>query len=647
VRFGARSKNQFKRVADIFGPSGALWDAGTPWWRSPRAVSVAAAIFGVAFTCLAWFAASERENRLALQQFEASAGDHLLVLQNGVDQYINDISAFRAAFQASEHGISRREFQSLSDLLFHEKNAIYATSWLPRVTRDERSAHELEGAREGLQGYSIKSVAPDGSLAPTMEASEYFPVFYSSKEPSDSFPYGLDNNDGGTRRRTLERARDTDRAAASQNIVLRRGEGNRNGFLVALPVYKPGLPHDTVEERRRNLSGFIQGVFQTGVMIESILASTITPTGLDLYFFAADAGADAAPLYFHPSRLRGGLAVPLSHAAIVQELHWSGKLRVADRGWTFITAPIPDQIGTANHLGSWGILLGGLAISGIVTAYLWSARRNAERLELGNKALRHVNDALDAANERLLAQNARFDTALNNMSQGLGFFDGAQRLIVCNRRLFEMYGLPLDRMVPGITLAEITDLRWEAGSVPAMGKEDYLEWRNSLAISDGPTDTTVQLVNGCIVRIRRQPTPDGGWVATHEDITEQRKAEMALAEARVKAERAQQDAQAAHARLVEAFEVVPEGIAMMDADDRLVRSRRGCGSRICFARALRPASMRTPKAGKKSGWPRGLPVTRCRRTGMNSSCRRVATSSSRSAEPRTAEASASASTSPR
>ena len=64
--------------------------------------------------------------------------------------------------------------------------------------------------------------------------------------------------------------------------------------------------------------------------------------------------------------------------------------------------------------------------------------------------------------------------------------------------------------------------------------------------------------------------PDGGWVATHEDITEQRMSEKALAEARVNAERAQQEAQAAHARLVEAFDVVPEGIAMMDADDRLV-----------------------------------------------------------------------------
>ena len=36
----------------------------------------------------------------------------------------------------------------------------------------------------------------------------------------------------------------------------------------------------------------------------------------------------------------------------------------------------------------------------------------------------------------------RFDSALNNMSHGLCFFDGEQRLIVCNRRYLDMYGLP-------------------------------------------------------------------------------------------------------------------------------------------------------------------------------------------------------------
>ena len=103
-----------------------------------------------------------------------------------------------------------------------------------------------------------------------------------------------------------------------------------------------------------------------------------------------------------------------------------------------------------------------------------------------------------------------------------------------------------------------------------MSADRYLGWRNSYALSDKSSDTTVELVDGRVIRIRRQPMPDGAWVATHEDITAQRRGEQALAEARAHAERAQQDAQAAHARLVEALEVVPEGIALMDADDRLV-----------------------------------------------------------------------------
>jgi CHASE1-domain containing sensor protein len=143
----------------------------------------------------------------------ARASDHLLALQNGIDQYINDISALRAAFQASEHGISRREFQSLSDDLFRNKPAIFGTSWAPRVARSERAAHELEAAREGLADYSIRTTGANGSLNRAQDADEYFPIFYSSRR--DFGAYGLDINDGGIRQRSLDRARSTGRPAAN------------------------------------------------------------------------------------------------------------------------------------------------------------------------------------------------------------------------------------------------------------------------------------------------------------------------------------------------------------------------------------------------------------------------------------------------
>ena len=122
------------------------------------------------------------------------------------------------------------------------------------------------------------------------------------------------------------------------------------------------------------------------------------------------------------------------------------------------------------------------------------------------------------------AERLRFETAIDNISQGLCFFDGQQRLIVCNRRYVEMYGLPLDLMRAGTTLGEIVDHRFKVGSFPDMSTDQYLAWRRSIAVSDKASDTVSELSNGRIFAIHHEPMPDGGWVATHEDITEARRA---------------------------------------------------------------------------------------------------------------------------
>jgi PAS domain S-box-containing protein len=166
---------------------------------------------------------------------------------------------------------------------------------------------------------------------------------------------------------------------------------------------------------------------------------------------------------------------------------------------------------------------------------------------------------------------ARFDTALNNMSQGLCFFDGLQRLIVSNRRYCEIYDLAPVDVRPGMSLRDIVDLRFKAGTAPAnMSQDDYLRWRISDDIINQESDSIAELANGRVVRIRHRPMPNGGWVATHEDITERHRTELALTEAKAGAERAEIAARAAHTRLVEALDVVSEGLAIYDSQDRLV-----------------------------------------------------------------------------
>jgi diguanylate cyclase (GGDEF)-like protein/PAS domain S-box-containing protein len=178
--------------------------------------------------------------------------------------------------------------------------------------------------------------------------------------------------------------------------------------------------------------------------------------------------------------------------------------------------------------------------------------------------------SLRRAAQKLQRQNLHFDVALNRMSQGLCFFDGKQRLIICNTRYLEMYDLVPGSVYPGMTLQQIVELRFQAGSSPHMTHREYLEWRTEVAEYNRAHDSIVELTNGKIFKICHRPMPDGGWVATHEDITEQHRNERALADARARADEAKQEAQAAHTRLVEAIEMVPHGLTLLDADDRFV-----------------------------------------------------------------------------
>lgn len=126
---------------------------------------------------------------------------------------------------------------------------------------------------------------------------------------------------------------------------------------------------------------------------------------------------------------------------------------------------------------------------------------------------------------RLEGTNQRFDMALSNMSQGLCFFSGTRKLIVANCRYSEIYDLPPNSIGPGTSLLEIVDLRIAAGSGPKMAASDYIDWRNTLQVSNIASDTVVELANGRMIAIHHRPMPDAGWVATHEDITERRRAE--------------------------------------------------------------------------------------------------------------------------
>jgi PAS domain S-box-containing protein len=138
--------------------------------------------------------------------------------------------------------------------------------------------------------------------------------------------------------------------------------------------------------------------------------------------------------------------------------------------------------------------------------------------------------------EQLREQSRRFDVALSNMSHGLCMFDGQQRLIVCNRRYAELYGLTEAQTQPGTMLRAILERRIAAGTDP-QDMKNYVNDRLSEVSSNKFYQVTHRLRDGRYVSIVHQPMPDGGWVGTHEDVTEMKRAETERAEALAEAQR--------------------------------------------------------------------------------------------------------------
>ena len=191
------------------------------------------------------------------------ADNQAIVLQSGISEYLDKLYSVRALFDSSQHAITRDEFESFSNSLIVNRTAILNLSWIPRVTHDERAAHELSAIRDGVPNYHIRAIGSDGSLPVAPERDEYFPKFYST-EARTSPAYGLDNNDGGAREQALAHIRDANVLSISPPLLLHIGNGDRRGFWAALPVYARGLPNATIDERRRNLIGYVQGVFKSG-----------------------------------------------------------------------------------------------------------------------------------------------------------------------------------------------------------------------------------------------------------------------------------------------------------------------------------------------------------------------------------------------
>src|SRR3974390_3409327 len=120
------------------------------------------------------------------------------------------------------------------------------------------------------------------------------------------------------------------------------------------------------------------------------------------------------------------------------------------------------------------------------------------------------------------------ETVLKHRWEGGALFDSETRLIFCNQRYTEMYGLLSEFARPGRYLRDLLIQRIQTGTF-VEDPDDYIVRLKGGIVGGASSTYTTQLADGRTFSVVNKPLDGGGWLATHEDITERQRSEGRIA----------------------------------------------------------------------------------------------------------------------
>ncbi|CAN5314547.1 EAL domain-containing protein [soil metagenome] len=175
------------------------------------------------------------------------------------------------------------------------------------------------------------------------------------------------------------------------------------------------------------------------------------------------------------------------------------------------TAYAAPAFAPASYIGSfdpdvvWEMAIGGLSVASFLVAIaLWMASK------LRRMKRKHHR------------RNLLVNSVLNNLKQGIVIADSRSRVVFCNDRYLEIYGLTRADLPAGITGRELLALRHKTGTLDMSADEYY-------ATAGSTMGYIAELPDGKSVLVRHSRLPNGGSICTHDDCTEQRELSRQLA----------------------------------------------------------------------------------------------------------------------
>ncbi|MGY3405886.1 diguanylate cyclase (GGDEF)-like protein [Bradyrhizobium sp. GM5.1] len=265
-----------------------------------------------------------------------------------------------------------------------------------------------------------------------------------------------------------------------------------------------------------------------------LVSRAITPDQLESFFASSGLGEDSSIAMHHQN---GQLLARIPHveAMIGQNFRNGTREQMAVFERTFVTTQLASPIDGKDRIVAARLLTGEPLVvvatkSLDATLATWHTQTKffvtVAVLSIGLLVLTLYSIFRQMTRRLAVEKQQQLDTAMNTMTQGLLMFDQDQRLIVCNRRYIEMYGLSAELVKPGAYFRDVIQHRHDTGSFDG----DVDSYCDGILGSVGQTHSAiVETSDGRLIEIKNQPGAGGGWLATHDDVTERIRADERIA----------------------------------------------------------------------------------------------------------------------
>ena len=420
------------------GDRGAVTDPRNQGARSYRWRWVVLLLIGIVGSCISigMFAAIDGwDKHVADLRFSSEARDRLRIINSGLSDATDLLWSMRAYLETMRHPVSRDEYVAFSSALRSRVVGLRDTGWAPRVTAAGRDTFERDVRAAGIPDFQIVERGADGKMVRAAEREEYFPVVYSDPSEINRPILGFDLASERIRKDVLDRARTTDRPAATPPLRLMNMLRPNGGLLSFIPVRQRDTAAGSMPAP---IAGFVLAAFETETMIRNILDTKMTLGDLDLYVFDPN-GAEGHRLIYWQTY--SGWPVP-DDTSLLAAPHWQGTLALVDQQWSAIFLP---SAATVPHFATGpaiALLVGGLSATGALVGWLWSSFRRTRHLEMLTINLRETTEEL-RRNGMQLNHLARHD-ALTGLPNRMAFRDDVAGFLRRMRRGQSLAVLYLD-----------------------------------------------------------------------------------------------------------------------------------------------------------------------------------------------------------